>query len=147
MCQSATALILRHLKHVHFSVIVFNCSWPACAELLIVSYFLDVLRIPECGYSGWLVMSVGALGYFGQIFFTKALSVEEAGIIVMVQCSMDLFLAFILQITIFHVVPDTCTVIGSLMVFSAVLLTSLRKYLITLPDEHYLKRYLTFLLK
>lgn len=147
LCQSATALIVRYLKPVHFAVILFTCSWVAAIENFVIAYFSGALHIPERGISVMLVMGVGVFGYFGQFLFTKALKIEEAGLIVMAQCSMDLFLAFLLQITVFQVIPDMCTVIGSMMVFSSVLLTSLRKYLITLPGDHHLRYYLAFILK
>lgn len=146
-CQTATALIVRHLKNVHFASVVFNCSWVACIELVVVCYFLGVLQLPICGYSGWLIMLVGIGGYFGQVFYTRALRYEEAGIVTMAQCSSDLFIAFIFQICVFQVIPDSCTIIGSAMVFSAVLFTSMRKYLVTLPKDHYLRRYFGFILR
>ncbi|XP_074598111.1 solute carrier family 35 member G1-like [Brevipalpus obovatus] len=147
LSQTATALIVRHLKNVHFAVIVFNCSWVACIELVLISYFLGVLHLPNCGYSGWLVMLVGVGGYFGQVFYTRAMKYEEAGIVTMTQCSSDLFIAFVVQICVFRIIPDSCTIIGSAMVFSAVLFTSMRKYLVTLSKDHYLRRYFGFILK
>ncbi|XP_074596414.1 solute carrier family 35 member G1-like [Brevipalpus obovatus] len=148
LCQSTTALIVRNLKKVYFAVILFICSWVAVVEnFIIIAYFIGALHVPERGLSVLLVMVVGVFGYFGQMLLTEALSIEEAGLIVMAQRSMDLFLAFFFQITIFQVIPDTCTVIGSMMVFAAVLLTTLRKYLITLPEDHHLRYYLAFILK
>lgn len=147
LCQTTEALILRYLKNVHFAVILFTSSWVAVVELYIICYFSSALHVPERGLAVLIIVGVGFFGYFGQLLFTKAISMEEAGLISMTGSSMDLFLAFLFQITIFRVIPDTCTVIGSLLVFSSVLLISLRKYLVTLTRDHPLRKYLGFILK
>ncbi|XP_074596792.1 solute carrier family 35 member G1-like [Brevipalpus obovatus] len=147
LCQTTEALILRHLKNVHFAVILFTSSWVAVMELFVICYFSSALHVPERGTAVFIIMGVGVFGFFGQLLFTKAISIEEAGLISMTGSSMDLFLAFLFQITIFRVIPDTCTVIGSLMVFSSVLLISLRKYLVTLTHDHPMRRYLGFILR
>ncbi|XP_074596341.1 solute carrier family 35 member G1-like [Brevipalpus obovatus] len=147
LVQTSTTLLVRHLKGIHFAIILFTSSWIAVIELIFITYFLGALKVPETVHSALLISAIGVLSYFGQILFTKALSVEEAGIISMVQCSMDLFLAFLLQITIFKVVPDIGIVIGSLMVFSSVLIISFRKYILSLPEQHHLRANLAFLIK
>lgn len=144
---SLTFIVLRKLKDVHHSVVLFNFAWVASIEMAVITYFMDGYSLPEGGASPWLLMLVGVFSYYAQIMFTKALQVEEAGIVAMFKSSCDLVLAFIFQICLFQKIPDFCTILGSVLVSSAVLFTSFRKYIITLPPDHVLRRYFDFILK
>lgn len=144
---SMTFIVLRKMRSVHHSVVLFNFAWVASIEMSIITYFMDGYELPDNNVAPWLLMLIGVFSFYAQLMFTKALQVEEAGIVAMFKSSCDLMLAFIFQICIFGKIPDLCTIIGSLLVSSAVLLTSFRKYLITLPPHHVLRRSFIFILK
>lgn len=91
-------------------------------------------------------MAVGVTSFFGQMMLTKALQVEEAGVVSMFKSSCDLILAFTYQILFFNHYPDGLTIFGSLLVLSGVLLTAVRKYLITLPKDKPIRQALNFLI-
>lgn len=145
--QSFTVIILRKIKSVHYTVTLFICSWVGSLETLVITYFMDGFHLPKNPLDPWLVMSVGLSSFLGQIFFTKSLQVEEAGIISVVQGCLELILAFLFQITIFHHIPNVQTIIGAIFVLIAVILTGLRKYMLTLPSDNCLRRRLSFILR
>ncbi|XP_074601885.1 solute carrier family 35 member G1-like [Brevipalpus obovatus] len=147
LSNSLTIISLRKLKNVHQSVIMWNTGWIAAIEMSIITYFLDGFHIPDSPTIPWLLMTVGIFSYYGQMMFTKALQLEEASIVAMLESSCDLVLAFVFQIFFFKVIPDTWTVIGALLVTTAVLLTSFRKFLPTLPHDSSLRRWFSFLIE
>lgn len=147
LSNSLTIISLRKLKNVHQSVIMWNTGWIAAIEMSIITYFLDGFHIPDSPTIPWLLMTVGIFSYYGQMMFTKALQLEEASIVAMFEASCDLVLAFVFQICFFKVIPDIFTIIGALLVTTAVLLTSFRKFLPTLAHDHSLRRWFSFLIE
>lgn len=146
--QAIEAIILRRLKSVHHTVIMFIFSWIGAIEMALITYLADGFHLPECGWTQpWLMMSIGLTCFTGQVLYTKALQVEEAGIISMVSGCQELILAFIFQITIFREVPGIQTIIGATLVLMAILFTGLRKYLTTLPGNHCLRKVFAFVMK
>lgn len=144
---SLSYIIVRKVKHLHHSVILFNFAWVAAIETSVITYFMDGFRLPACGIAPWLLTVLSVLSFYAQMLLTRALQIEEAGIVSVSRSSAELVLAFIFQITLFRQIPDGCTIIGSLLVSCAVVLTSLRKYIITLPGDHFMRRWFAFTLK
>lgn len=144
---SLNFLIVRKIRQVHHLIILANYAWIASFGMSIITYLMDGYNLPDHGSAPWLLMMMGMISFYGQILFTKALQVEEAGIIAVIRSSGELVMAFVFQITIFQQIPDTCTVIGALLVAIAVLFTSLRKYIITLPADHVFRRWFAITLK
>ncbi|XP_074602357.1 solute carrier family 35 member G1-like [Brevipalpus obovatus] len=140
-------LIVRQIKHVHHLIILSNYAWVAAIGMAVITYFMDGFGLPKDDKAPWCLMMMGMLSFYGQVLFTKALQVEEAGIIAVVRSSCELILAFVFQVTLFHQIPDFSTVLGALLVVVAVLLTSLRKYIITLAPDHFFRRWFAFTLK
>lgn len=138
-------VILRVLKGVHFSVIMFNFSIVALTLTPIVSYATEGSPcIPRCGHERYLVIAVGALSFGGQILLTRALQVEQAGPVAIARTA-DVIFAFIWQGIFFRQLPDLLSLLGALLVVSCVLLTGLRKWLLSLEESSAVRRRLACL--
>lgn len=144
---SSSYILVRKVKHLHHATILFNFAYVALAEVSIVTYFSGGFHVPECGIAPWLLVVLGILSFYAQLMLTKALKVEEAGIVSVTRSSGELILAFFFQILIFNNMPDLNTVIGAILVSSAVILTSIRKYIVTLPGDHKMRKIFAFTLR
>ncbi|XP_066255664.1 solute carrier family 35 member G1 [Euwallacea similis] len=139
-------VILRALKDVHFSVIMTNFGTFALVQCLIVSFFIGALCLPVCGVDRYLIVALAVFSFLGQILLTIALQMEQAGPVAIAR-STDIIYAFIWQVIFFNEVPNRFSIIGTVLVMSSVILTGLRKWVLTLPYEAPMRRKLEFLTK
>lgn len=75
------------------------------------------------------------------------MSCREAGLVSVTRASAEVVFAFLFQIVIFRELPDVWSILGALLVTTSVLLTSARKWVVTLPTEHFGRKWLGFVLK
>ena len=139
-------IFVRKVKECHNSVILFNFALVAICETAILTGIDDGFVLPT-GYAPWLLMSLAVLSFYAQLLLTKALQVEEASMVSVTRSSAEVVCAFIFQIVIFHKLPDLYACIGALLVTTSVLLTSARKWVMTLPGDHLGRKLLGFTLK
>ena len=140
---SATYVIVRKLKDVHHSVLIFNFAWVALCESVIINSFVGNFKLPSCGFGPWGLTLLGILSFYGQFFLTIALKNEEAGLVSLIRGSAELAFAFIFQIVIFKEIPDQYSIIGAVLVTFSVILTGLRKWIIMLPQTNVLRKALS----
>ena len=73
-------------------------------------------KYPDCGtYDAIYIIMAAFLGYGGQLFATKALTVEKASVVSLVR-TIGLVYSFIFQITILHDVPSGLSIGGAVLV-------------------------------
>lgn len=134
-------VLLRALKGLHFSVIMTNFGSFALVYTLLVSYFVfgHELCLPACGSERLLVVALGVFSFLGQILLTLALQVEQAGPVALARSS-DIVFAFIWQIIFFNETPNRYSLIGAALVIISVVLTALRKWLLTLPSDSQMRQ-------
>lgn len=84
--------------------------------------------------------------FAGQVLLTLALQVENAGPVAIARTS-DIVFAFIWQILFFKEVPNIYSILGAFLVTSSVVVTGLRKWIVSLPDNSPLKMKLNILAK
>ena len=82
----------------------------------------------------------------GQILLTLSLQMENAGPVAIARSS-DIVFAFIWQIVFFKDVPNVFSLLGALLVTSSVIMTALRKWVLTLPENTPLRIRLNILTK
>lgn len=138
-------IFVRKVKECHDSVILFNFSLVAVIESSILTGVQNGFSLPT-GNAPWLLIALAVLSFYGQLLLTRALQAEEASIVSLVRSSSEVVCAFIFQIVIFNSLPDVYACIGALLVTSTVVLTSLRKWALTLPDNHRGRKWLRFTL-
>ena len=65
----------------------------------------------------------------------------------MTRSASEVFFAYVFQILIFEQLPTISSVLGAMLVTVSVMLISVRKYVIGLPEEHCARRVFWFTLK
>lgn len=128
-------IVVRKVKGVHHSVIMVNFGWVAIVETTTITLLTSRFDVPHCGLDRWLLVLLGAFSFGGQVLLTRALQMEQAGPVSVVRSAADIVFVFIWQVVFFGEVPDRYTVSGALLVTLSVLMTGLRKWLLSLPES------------
>lgn len=137
-------ILLRALKNLHFSVIMTNFGCFALIYTLIICWSINIICWPKCGYERLLIIILAIFSFLGQILLTLSLKIEQAGPVSIARCS-DIVFAFIWQIIFFNEIPNLYSLFGAILVVSSVILTALKKWLISLPRDSKLRKKLQFL--
>jgi len=86
-----------------------------------------------------MMVGVGLLSFVAQIGLTVSLQLEEAGKVSIMRKAGDILFAFLFQITIFHDIPGMWSIIGAVIVSLTVLMSSAKKVVDNLPEDHQIK--------
>ncbi|XP_052126325.1 solute carrier family 35 member G1-like isoform X2 [Frankliniella occidentalis] len=117
-------VIMRKCKDVHFSVVVLTLSaWSLVLSGGLLAYMgprQGDIRLPHGLWQWGLVAMVAAFGLSGQLLVARALSMEGAGKVAVTR-SLDIVLAFAIQVLGFGEVPDWMSVTGAGLVLVCVL--------------------------
>ena len=140
-------IFVRKVKECHNSVILFNFAVVAIVETSILTGLDNGFSMPTDPMVPWLLIILATLSFYAQLLLTKALQMEEASLVSVTRSSAEVVCAFVFQIIIFQQIPSLNAFIGALFVTSSVLLTSARKWVITLPSNHLARKILGFTLK
>lgn len=127
MLTALAFIVLRQLKQVHYSVVVFWFSSILAMFGAVLTVALDGFTLPRTWASVMECIGIGFCGFMGQILLTKALQSENA-LPIAVTRTFDIVLAFFYQITLLHDTPDWYSYLGSVLVVSCVLLTAFRRW-------------------
>lgn len=127
MLTALAFIVLRQLKQVHYSVVVFWFSTVLAMFGAILTIALDGFTLPRTWAAVMECIGIGFCGFMGQILLTKALQSENA-LPIAVTRTFDIVLAFFYQITLLHDTPDWYSYLGSVLVVSCVLLTAFRRW-------------------
>ncbi|XP_023230758.1 solute carrier family 35 member G1-like isoform X1 [Centruroides sculpturatus] len=138
-------VVIRRIKYLHHSVIMFNFGWVAVIETLILTASIGYFSLPKCGLNQWLVILLGIFSFCGQTLLTLALQCEHAAPVSIVRAAVDIVLAFFWQILFFHEIPDAYSISGALLVSFCVVMISFRKWIVSLPEESTIRKKLFFL--
>lgn len=133
------------MTRVHYSVILFNFSLVAIMEMLAISLLFSNFTLPTNGYTPYMIFALALLSYYAQILLTKALQIEEAGIISLIRGSTETIFSFAADIIIFGNKPDQYSIIGAVLVFFSVILLTFRTFIINLPIEDTCRQRFNFL--
>ncbi|XP_015789712.1 solute carrier family 35 member G1-like [Tetranychus urticae] len=144
---SSSYVIVRKVKCLDQSIILFNFAWVAIIESSIITYFQDGIQLPTTVIGTWLLVILTVASFYAQFLLTKALKCEEAGLVSVTRASSEVIFAFLTQIFIFQSMPDWYSYVGAFLVTTAVSLTSIRKYIVTLPKDSIWRRLFAFTLK
>jgi len=137
--QSNVYIMLRMLKGIHFSVTLSVFGLVGMLESAVFMFALGDSCIPACGEDRLMMVGVGLLSFLAQILLTVSLQVEEAGKVSIMRKSGDILFAFLFQILIFNEIPGRWSIIGACIVSSTVLISSAKKIVDNLPEDHPVK--------
>ncbi|KAI1291972.1 Solute carrier family 35 member G1 [Halotydeus destructor] len=137
-------IFVRKAKSVHHYVIMFNFGWIATIETVIITFLMDGFSWPKNSWEWYYILALGVFSFFGQILLTRSLQLEAAGPVSVVRAATDIALAFIWQLWFFNDIPDMWSISGALIVTFCVLLTSVRKWILSLPEHSEVRQKLLF---
>ena len=132
LCNAISIISLRKLRKVPHEIIIISSNLTTSLEMLLISYFTKSFDSFDCSLP-WYVLAIGLISFTSQAFFIRASQVENANIVSMTESIFDFVFGFAFQMLFFHELPDSLTVVGSILIGIAVLFLSLQKYLLTLP--------------
>lgn len=127
-------IVLRKLKDVHHSVVMFNFGWIAVFETLIITSIFG-FDIPKCGLNQRLIVLLGIFSFCGQCLMTMALQCENAAPVAVCRAAIDIILAFFWQILFFNEIPDAYSISGTILVSCCILMIGIRKWMLSLPED------------
>ncbi|GFR14852.1 solute carrier family 35 member G1 [Trichonephila clavata] len=135
LCATGRYLLVRKLKHIHHSVVIFNYGCIAVVITALFTLVTDNFKAMYCGYQGVYVIAIGFFSYFGQILLTLAFQCENAGPVMTSRASSEIVLCFLFQILIFHDKPDVFSVSGAFLVGICIIFVGLQKWIDSLPKD------------
>ncbi|KAG8190162.1 hypothetical protein JTE90_008696 [Oedothorax gibbosus] len=133
-------VVIRKMTAVHHSIIMFNFGWVAIIETTCLTFATGSFTAPACGLEQWLVILLGIFSFCGQMLLTLALKTEHASPVAIVRAATDIVLAFFWQIWFFNEIPDIYSISGAILVSSCVVLISVRKWVMTLPESSIIRK-------
>ncbi|CAG2113945.1 unnamed protein product [Medioppia subpectinata] len=144
---SSVFIFIRKAKGAHHSVIMFNFGWVAIVETVIITALMDGFSSPKTGTEWLLIILLGIFSFCGQILLTRSLQLEQAGPVAVVRAATDIALAFVWQLWLFHDVPDMWSIAGALLVTTCIIITSVRKWVMTQPEHSRIKSKCYFMIQ
>lgn len=118
-------VVMRKCSEIHFSVLVFNLSaWIFGSSMLFFFVISEAHQHIDMFPHDWvtwgLIFMVATTGLSGQVLVTKALKIEGAGK-VSVTRSLDIILAFIIQVYFFGEEASETSIIGAVLILASVI--------------------------
>lgn len=131
-------VIMRKCSEIHFSAIIFNLSWWAlvtavCFFFLVPDNHEHESKLPLDWITWSKILLIAFTGLTGQILVTNALKLEGAGK-VSVTRSLDIILAYIVQIYFFGDDPTSTSVIGAFLIVLSVICMGFEKEIYGICD-------------
>ncbi|XP_003747400.1 solute carrier family 35 member G1-like [Galendromus occidentalis] len=139
---AATVIVLlRKLKELDPYVIMFNFGWIALV-LSVCGLFLfqGTIIMPRNDLDAVLLLALALLSFSGQLMLTLSLRCEQAGPVSVMRATVDIVAVFMWQVIFFNEIPDQYTIGGVIIVMSCVIFTGFRKWALSLPDDHGVKK-------
>ncbi|GBL93462.1 Solute carrier family 35 member G1 [Araneus ventricosus] len=125
---SAIFVILRKLKQVDSTVVLFNFAWFGVLETSLLTYIFGEFTFLTCGHQPILVVAFGVFSFLGQFLMTCATRQEEASVVATVRSATDIIVSFIWQFVFFKNVPDVSSIFGAVLVSFSIFLVGIQKW-------------------
>ncbi|XP_034192703.2 solute carrier family 35 member G1 [Osmia lignaria lignaria] len=131
-------VVMRKCSEIHYSAIIFNLSWWSLVTA--VTFFFLVSehheqnpKLPVDWITWSKILLVAFTGLSGQILVTNALKIEGAGK-VSVTRSLDIILAYVVQVYFFGDRPSSTSIAGALLVIASVICMGFEKEIYGICD-------------
>ena len=125
---------------------MFNFGWVAIVETVIITALMDGFSMPKTLTEWALIVILGVFSFCGQILLTRSLQLEQAGPVSVVRAATDIALAFVWQLWLFDEIPDVFSITGAFLVTTCIIITSVRKWIMTLPEHSRIKNRCYFMI-
>ena len=121
-------LVRKIAKEVGTRVVVFYFAVFGSVISLGAALISGGFKYPDCGtYDVLYIIACGFLGYFGQLFSSKALELEKAAVVSLVR-TIGIVFSFILQLIVLGVVPNGLSIGGAFLVLLCNIVIFTKKY-------------------
>lgn len=135
-------VVMRKCSEIHYSILVLNLScWSFASSVFFyftvsghgISHELHKFWMPHDWFTWGQIMLVALTGLTGQVLVTKALKIEGAGK-VSVTRSLDIILAYVIQVYIFGEKPTSTSLTGAILIISSVICMGFEKEIYAVCD-------------
>lgn len=135
-------VVMRKCSEIHYSILVLNLScWSFASSVFFyftvsghgISHELHKFWLPHDWFTWGQIMLVALTGLTGQVLVTKALKIEGAGK-VSVTRSLDIILAYVIQVYIFGEKPTSTSLTGAILIISSVICMGFEKEVYAVCD-------------
>lgn len=131
-------VVMRKCSEIHYSILVLNLSsWSFAASIffyIVVSGgYEHKLKLPYDWFIWSQILLVAFTGLTGQVLVTKALKIESAGK-VSVTRSLDIILAYLIQVYLFGEKPTSSSVTGAILIIFSVVCMGFEKEIYSICD-------------
>lgn len=123
-------VVMRKCSPIHHSILVLSLSFWSLVSAVIFFFFVPMGKemhdshfksiFPSDWFTWEMIMMVVVTGLVGQVLVAKALKIEGAGKVSMTR-SLDLVLAYIIQIYFFEDIPSNTSILGAVLIFISVI--------------------------
>ncbi|GFS84169.1 solute carrier family 35 member G1 [Nephila pilipes] len=121
-------IILRKLKEVDSTVVLFNFAWFGIFETALLTFIFGEFTPFACGYQPVFVAGFGIFSFLGQFLMTSATRREQAAVVATVRSATDIIVSFIWQFVFFRNVPNASSIFGGVLVSFSMILISFQKW-------------------
>ncbi|KZC06361.1 PREDICTED: solute carrier family 35 member G1-like [Dufourea novaeangliae] len=131
-------VIMRKCSEIHYSTIIFNISWWSVVTSVFFFFLVSEHHEQKLKLSlDWItwakILLVAFTGLCGQILVTNALKIEGAGK-VSVTRSLDIILAYVVQVYFFGDHPSSTSIVGAFLVVISVICMGFEKEIYSVCD-------------
>ena len=129
LLAAITFTIMRKIgKTIHYLTQVFYFTIFALTLTSTLTSALQWWSPPNCRQDRLLLLAIGVLDCFGQLFKTRAFQIEKAGYVSVMRTN-DVTIAFILQFVILNTKPVWTSILGALLIILSSVAINIRKWI------------------
>ena len=103
MVGSCINVIIRYMRNTHWTSLALSSRIITSTEMVIVCSVFGYLCVPDCGYDRAGVMVLVLVAIICQFLTIRALQMEQANVVSLVENSGSIVVSFLFQIIIFQV--------------------------------------------
>ncbi|XP_033328043.2 solute carrier family 35 member G1 [Megalopta genalis] len=131
-------VIMRKCSEIHYSTMIFSLSWWSLVTAvfffcIVTEQHVQKLKLPTDWFTWAKIALVAITGLSGQVLVTKALKIEGAGK-VSVTRSLDIILAYVVQVYFFGDQPSSTSIIGAFLIIVSVVCMGFEKEIYSVCD-------------
>ncbi|PRD26268.1 UNVERIFIED_CONTAM: Solute carrier family 35 member G1 [Trichonephila clavipes] len=134
-CNTGQVVVIRMVKRTHHSVLMTHFSIVASVEIAFLTYIFGEYKWHDCGLQSFCIVLLGFCSYAGQTLVIMALQLECAGPVTTMKAASDITLAFVWQTFFFHDIPDSCSIVGAVLVVFSVVFIMVSKWIFSSPKD------------
>lgn len=125
---SVIFIILRKLKEVDSTVVLFNFACFGVFETALLTFIFGEFTLLACGYQPYFIAGFGIFSFLGQFLMTSATRQEQAAVVATVRSATDILVSFVWQFVFFRNAPKVSSIFGGILVSFSMIIISFQKW-------------------